>query len=301
MDFLYLDFGQWPHVVKYTPESFLNSLLRPDVPYRREHVRPKFDARYIKMIKNLALSTTRFYQFIVDNDEFVKDLWTVFSGVETIVLADPLHNLCSEVKEEFVWMKSKQQNTPSLKEEYEKNVQQESSENANMQCLRELFLWRGTGHDVREDGTKIDEFEEKLERTAAIFRPTPPKIIRNGITTAKIKKRLLNICGSEDGFQQLNGLDITFLRRRHRHEYSSSLNRSQLISFLEMALERITTSCGRKQGLGCFIEEGSQSLQEDVPEILYWLDELGAGFEGMILREAEEGGWEEEDFWNCDF
>ena len=99
-----------------------------------------------------------------------------------------------------------------------------------------------------------------LERPT--LRPLPT-IIRKSITTAKIKKRLLGICGSKDNFEQLNGLDIDFAIGRH--EYHGSLNSSQPITFIEMALERVSSACGRRPGCGCFLDE---PLGEDMPN---WL------------------------------
>jgi hypothetical protein len=61
-----------------------------------------------------------------------------------------------------------------------------------------------------------------------------------------------------------------------------------------MALERTTTSCSKKPGRGCWMDELWHALEGDVPEILSRLDALGSGFEGIRLREAEQGVWDDD-------
>ena len=289
IDFLYLDFGRSPHVLSYDPRTFTTSIPEPPeyinlrIP---QYLRPTFDEQLAKKVKNLAIANSS-STFFFSKTTFIKEFWTVFSGIEKIVLADQLHNICSEAREEFVWIRTQQEKRISpLKEMGEWN-QEVEKEKAVSQCLRKLYLWRGTGHTVRERND-MDKFEQELERTAPRSRPIPT-IIRNGITTPNIKKRLLGICGSEDNFIQLNGLDFGFVLGDH--EYEGSLNQSQLLSFLEMALERKTTACSEKPGLGCSIYGGKYTVLLEVPELLDKIDALGGGFENIRLREAEECVW----------
>jgi hypothetical protein len=251
-----------------------------------QYLCPTFNEQLAKKVKNLAIANT-FSTSFFNQTNFIEDFWTAFPGVKIIVLADQLHNLCSEIREELVWIRNQREKNVSPLEERNKRNQEVEREKVNSQCLKELYLWRGTGHIIERDN-QIDRFEQELERTAPRSRPIPT-VIRNSITTANIKKRLLGICGSEDNFQQLNGLDRDFVNGRH--EYYGSLNQSQLISFLEMALERKTSACSKRPGLGCFLDEGAQLLLEEVPELLSRIDALGGGFENIRLREAEEGVW----------
>jgi len=289
IDFLYLDFGMSPHVKSYKPRTFTTSIPKPVYrnPGISHYLRPTFDEQLAKKVKNIAIANTCSGHFL-NRANFIEEFWTVFSGVENIVLADQLHSLCSEAKEELVWIRNQRDEIVSRLNELSDRNQKVEREKADSQCLTKLYLWSGTGHDVPQRDNEIDRFEQELERTAPISR-LMPTITRNGITTANIKKRLIGICGSEDNFIQLDGLDVDFILGLH--EYHGSLNQSQLLSFLEMALERRTTSCSKRPGLGCFIDEGTQLLVEHVPELLDKIDALGGGFENIRLREAEECIW----------
>ena len=64
-----------------------------------------------------------------------------------------------------------------------------------------------------------------------------PTIFRKGITTASVKKKLLEICGSEDGFWKVKGLDWSFVKANT--EYFGPLDLSQQIAFLGLGLERL--------------------------------------------------------------
>jgi hypothetical protein len=98
-------------------------------------------------------------------------------------------------------------------------------------------------------------------------------IRRNSITTANIKRRLLEICGSEENLLQLKGLTYDFVFGEG--EYSGALNQSQLLSFLEMALERKTTGCSKRPGRGCFLNEGTGAVVDGVAGINQKIEELG--------------------------
>ena len=69
---------------------------------------------------------------------------------------------------------------------------------------------------------------------ARLLKPPP---VRKSITAAILKKRLLAICGSENKFQHLAGLDWTFVTGDY--DYTGRLDLDQQIAFLELSLGQI--------------------------------------------------------------
>lgn len=69
------------------------------------------------------------------------------------------------------------------------NGKEAETERLDDKCLRNLYLWHRNGHNIRHHDP-IDMAERELKGTAPQSRPSP-KVIRNNITTAQIKKRLL--------------------------------------------------------------------------------------------------------------
>lgn len=65
-----------------------------------------------------------------------------------------------------------------------------------------------------------------------------PKIVRMNITSAALKKRLLEICGSEENMRKLESMDWAFVKGEH--DYSGELDLSQRLVFLKLVLSRIS-------------------------------------------------------------
>lgn len=274
-DFLYLDFGRWAlHMLSYLPRDFTASIPEPDyVPHnswRYRYPRPIFNEELAKKIKNLVLSPS-FYSGSWRWDSALNELVTIFTGVEVLILADHLYNGCCEGNEEFVWLRGQLGDEIGSRAQLEVDAhgterwRELETEKRHRHLLIDLLHWRGRFQHGSLDDNEVDDFLQAWERST---RSKMPTVIRKSITTRRTKNRLLAICGSDDDFLALVGLDWGFVEGRH--EYSGSLDLSQQLDYLELVIERVTTTCD----LGCADEEGGDRFRDDVPFLLYRIDML---------------------------
>ena len=115
-----------------------------------------------------------------------------------------------------------------------------------------------------------------------------PKLVMKSVTTPHVKNKLREICGSEDNFQELEGLDWGFVKGDYG--YNGDLDLSQQIAFLELELGRISTEYEEdEQG---FEVEGAE--REDIEFFLARIAELVFQREirELLISEAEEIAWE---------
>lgn len=119
--------------------------------------------------------------------------------------------------------------------------------------LRQSILWR----DWTQYGKFADIDEEKLREEWDRHRGREgydmPRVVRKSITTASLKRRLLAICGSENKFRHLAGLDWAFVKGDHN--YTGRLDLDQQIAFLELSLGQIAKGI-KYDSQGREIEEG---------------------------------------------
>jgi hypothetical protein len=112
-----------------------------------------------------------------------------------------------------------------------------------------------------------------------------PVVMKKSITTAKMKKRMLEIVrGRGEDLGKLKGLDWEFVMGEKRYE--GSLDLEQQIAYLELGLERISTSYREdEQGIGV---EGT--CFSDVEGLLAKRDKLMCEREvrELVISEAEE-------------
>jgi len=65
-------------------------------------------------------------------------------------------------------------------------------------------------------------------------------IVKRSITTSRVKEKLLRICGSEDGFKELESLDRDLVMGVHGHKYNGDLRLSQQFDYVELSAEMIS-------------------------------------------------------------
>lgn len=296
-DFLYLDFNKSPHILDVLPRSFTESLHDPQhMPNHLELARylpKKYDEILIKRVKKLVLGDVdeAFCGGRRHADIFRKKLLAVFTGVEVLAFVDRVAKFSYEAGEELVWLrgeigeelvaKSSLEITPTV---WSWRGQDFDLEQGYRALWRDIQLWETRTHRYSFEVPVEDIFIEGLE--AATRQPTPV-VVKKIITTANVKRRLLQICGSEDNLRALGGLNWNFVAGMDT--YHGSLTYSQQILFLELVMDMISVVChqvckGKREC--CKGYEIMYSLEEGVFELKAKIKELG--FESLFVHEAEE-------------
>lgn len=287
-DYLYLDFGQSPHTLQYHPRTFTSYLPEPDEvaqdPRLSRYKRPIFDEQLTQKVKNIALGDLALYPG-PDVSRFLKEFIPVFSGVERIVLSDQLHSLCYEAGEDLVWLSCSLEDD-SLWEYHDSREIQDSERNKwHRHLLWKMQMWGGSLYARSRRDVNAKEFLQLFNSDLSAPVPT---VSRNGIVTRKFKNRLIDICGSEEDFGKLEGIDYRFVDGLfdYHSEYHGPLDLSAQISILKLILENMSTGCPRNQSDGCSITNFNTDLVDCVPDLLATIDNLE--FEKIRLAEAEE-------------
>lgn len=258
-DFLYLDWGLrcYDNIMTYNPDHFTTSSASgiSSGPFDLLDLRgyglpltppslfapPKISMDLAKKVKNLAVYIP--YSSFNVEEWLVRYLLRYFSGVTLLVMVNPLH-LMKEVVvgQELVWLKDRMGDDDLFANENRK-------ENGGVQYgpepirsfnlgLRDLIIQRDDGQYDWCAPVARKSFEDTwAENHTASEGFEMPTILFKTITTAPVKERLLEICGSEDGFQKLMGLHWRFVKGTT--EYSGPLDLSQQIAFFRLGQERL--------------------------------------------------------------
>lgn len=242
-DFLYIDWGGYCYdpCLSYSPGHFTASYVRHNEIGIWES--PEISEDVAKKVKNVVLHKERIGGRRPE-PEIVKDL-EVFSGMKILVLADRLHHM-DDTGKELVWLRGKLgdesrwlselQAKETVKEKGEANDEPET-EREYREWLVKLLLWLDNGQYRKCNSVSSERFKDEWEKRYGLTDGREmPTIFRKSITTREVKNNLLEICGSEDDFQKLEGLDMEFVE--NKHEYSGPLDISQQIAFLELVLDR---------------------------------------------------------------
>jgi len=221
-DFLYLG-RRWHYALSYAPRHFTPSFPGDFAAGRYGY--PEISEDIAGQIRNLVIFSTE------DEEWLARDLLSVFTGVELLVLADSFHDQ-NESGEDLVWLLGK------LGDELQDYQQSESAE-PDWLATREMILWR----DWSQYRKSIDVNEQKLTKAWNKHRGRQgaeiPKLVKKSVTTAKSKRGILDICGSEDKFQKLASLDWAFVKGDKA--YNGVLSLSQQIAFLKLAVGQIAS------------------------------------------------------------
>lgn len=97
-----------------------------------------------------------------------------------------------------------------------------------------------------------------------------PKIVRKSITTAALKRKLVEICGSEDIVWKIRSLNWDFIAGERL--YDGELDLSQQIASLELVLERIFTEFASDEQ-GCEVRGG---LADEILPMIERIEEIKA-------------------------
>jgi hypothetical protein len=234
-DWLYLDWGGGG-TVPYAPRHFTPSFPEWIAAYQYGH--PEINEHVAGQVRNLVIyQDIDYHKRNKDEEWLIQDVMSVFTDVELLVIADRFHGK-HKSSDELVWLQG------ALGDE--ENYQSEINEDERL-ILRNLILWRdGTQYNRCAD---IDE--QKLRKEWEKYRgegDKMPKLFKKSITTADVKQSMLDICGSERNFRKFATLDWEFVTGHQNH--TGDLSLSQQISFLELALEQISskTWC-REEGI----------------------------------------------------
>ena len=271
-DFLYLDFGTGPHTLSYDPRHFTSSIPDPwymTGPKYSRYPRPKFNSELLKGVKNLAISMCSMTQLYANR--IIDELAVLFTGVKVLILADQLFNTCHEYSEELVWLRGQLgDEINSIPQPNADKLWHESEiEEAYRHLLTKLPLWRApVNYTILED-ENVTHFLQKWRR---LTTGEMPIVIRRSVVTTKTKDMLIDICGSEDNFQALAGLDFKYIQGEHT--YSGSLDLYQQLSFLELMLARLSADFDTHCIQGCSIYECGDGVEEDMPFLLHRIDML---------------------------
>lgn len=280
-DFFYVDWGRQYHGVPYSPRHFTESFS--DDCWAEMYAHPEIEEDVARKVRNLVVYNRAQFAFLMRRKEdWLVRLLGVFTGVKVLVMADQSHDV-HESGEELVWLRGELGD--ELREVSESGVIKEECYRLS---LRNLLLWR--------DGTQygqcqyVDQryFERDWYQYAVTESCEIPEIIMRSVTTSKLKNRLLSICGSEDNFRELEGLDWEFVMGEHG--YDGDLDLSQQIAYLELVLERISTEVVSDDE-GCAVEG---ALLQDIPFLVARIDKLLFEWEmtELVISEAEQIVWE---------
>lgn len=276
-DTLYLDFGL---ASSHTKPFALRDLTLdlPDPPYiarcrsLARYVRPELNYKLCKKVKNLAI-TTVIVELEDDQDDFAEQLLIAFPLVETLIFAHAFHRSCWDSKAELTW----------LYENDQRGLGHASQKDLDLaKRLPNLLIWAWPLNcDLYAKGEVESGLIRALKRLSAIRGQRMPSIIWNDITTVECKSRLLQICKSDKGLQELDGLDWGFVRGED--EYRGPLDLAGQIAFLEYAMERIWSvhfkHCDACSDLG--------HLLDAIVELRGKINLLG--LESVRQHEAEDG------------
>ena len=210
----------------------------------RRYPRPKFDPELAKKVENIVVSCP--VGVSPAEKGRIDKLVVVFTGVKVLVLADQLFSTCHEYSEELVWLRGQLGDEMSsiTQLNVDKLWHESEIEKRYRHFLRDLPLWKEpVGYMV------LNMVEDKgmnlLFQNWLTIREWPI-VVRRSVVTANTKDVLIDICGSEDNFQALTGLDWKYVQGKHK--YSGSLDRYQQLSFLELML---TTFSADLESQGC--------------------------------------------------
>jgi hypothetical protein len=204
---------------------------------------PKISENVAKRVRNLVVYEEDVAQLSLEQ-YIVNDILEVFSGVKVLVMADRLHSV-EDVGKELVWLRGELGDESRWLSELQakEGINQEGWANCEPQGEQEYRWWLGNlllWIDKLQYGSCVDIAPSLLEgawETRHGDGREMPTIFRKSVTTAEVKNKLLQICGSEDDFRKLEGLDWGFVQDEHR--YHGILDLSRQIAFLELVLHRI--------------------------------------------------------------
>lgn len=253
---------------------------------RYEH--PRIDADIRKQVKNLAVFESPGIDragFRVAREEWVvRDILRIFPAVDVLVFADQLHSR-DEVDKELVWLSG--EIGEELDEKSEGWSGNESIGEKRLR-LRQSMLWG----DYSEYGAcypfNLSLIRSYWENHLAYRKEKRkmPKIASKSITSAALKKELLEICGSEENVREFDSMEWAFINRGDT--YSGRLNLSQRIAFLKLALSRISTD----EAVDCQGMEVRGIMTGDIPCLLARIDALEEMMRDSVVREVEEMKWD---------
>lgn len=115
-----------------------------------------------------------------------------------------------------------------------------------------------------------------------------PMLFSKSVTTAEVKNKLLKICGSEDNFRKLEGLDWEFVQGHH--EYHGPLDLSQQIAYLNLVLDRLLPEY-KVDGHGNTVPSENMDY---IPGIVSKIEDLWReAIMDQLISEAEEMDYEQ--------
>jgi len=222
-DFLYVDWG-WSYNVKYRPGHFTPSCEWD--PEAEEYAPPFIAEDVARKVKNLVTNHLKHEHHL--ERWLVKDVLGIFVNVELLVLADQLHN-SSESGEELVWLRG------NLGLEVADDYQMAEAE---AEQLRNLIFWKNSSRFKLCANFDKQKINDEWNRYLPGRGPETMKIVKKIVTTAGVKKRLLDICVTENGLKGLKSLDWQFVTEDQ--PYRGDLALSQQIAYLKLAIDRFT-------------------------------------------------------------
>jgi hypothetical protein len=277
-DFLYLDWGWRYFSTPYSPAHFTPSY--PQDPISRWYGHPVCDKKMASQVRNLVLCT-RHRQFPARTSYerwLVTEVLSVFTGTKVLVMGNQFHGRF-ESREELVWLGDE------VSVELVEGRTQHPTRNIYTQWpFNCSILWRDRG-EYAKCLPLVDSYHMK-EWQQSINRHEMPKIFKKSITTAALKRSLLEICGADNiGWATMN-LDWDFVTGIRWYEGGLSL--SQQIAFLRLVLARIETNYSM-DCQGCVRGQ----LYGDILPMIKRIEEMEAEQEGLelIIAEAEQMNW----------
>jgi hypothetical protein len=274
-DYLYVDWGSGYWSTGYLPEDFTCTPTREERFDLSTFGRPACSPEIVGQIKNLVMCSDRHY---FDEAWLVENLFSVFTGVKVLILADQFHGRHANA-EEFVLLEG------DLTDELGEGGQLDQQLRTYAgRALISSVPWGRFGEYRQASYMYEPNFRDEWEKR--MNGREMPKLFKKSIATRALKKSLLEICGSEKDYWKFNN------SRRRQFEgypqYSDHLSLPQQIAFLELVLGRMGTEYpddGPGSGL-------RGSCWQDLLPLFQRLDALVAEsvFEELIISEAEEMG-----------
>jgi hypothetical protein len=297
-DFLHIDFGGPLHALPYTHRHFI-----PKMPINQpsrllcliRYAQARFDEKLLAKVKNLAVNDPNVKP---GDPEFnwptlVACLKYGFPGAELIVVADQLFNTCHEEGEELVWTRGQigdEMSSPSLPERamHGESWRESDIEREHRHLITSLLLWTRPSYNykvLKDRNMREGQIEEiQAAPWSKIHnRATQPTIIRKSITTARTKKELLRICGSEDNFHALVDLDWQFVTGDQ--EYKGPLSLSSQLIYLQLLLARTTADIKDKRRPWNRDNPEYGEPEKDVPFLRHTIDTLVREITRLQLEE----------------